>query len=993
MYFNYVVLSDVKTEREGLATTDRVQASTQATSVEIKDLTTGAPNVVAIGKSTNALTPSFHNAATNGESDSTTKKFIRATPLVTEESTTSIHGITDQSMLQFCPYGGWTDWIDMNDPGSKFTGGDQELLSKAMEFHFICNEPTYIECREVGSKHYYNEIEGQVKVTCHPDIGLLCFNKDQKNRQCIDYEVRFYCPCPDQNVIPPAEDKVVLCKGNEWTQWIDMSNPDTIGLRGDYELLGEMIEPYGVCEDPTDIQCRVVGSHHFYDEGHAQRKIVCEPHIGFLCFNYYQLSKQCMDYEVRFLCPCAFPVTGMPGLTTDVRLPDETKLLTKSKDLPVHDVTLTSEPVILTAKPMDEKTIGATVSHAETTVKDIPLTSVPVLSTTKSVKPPMNSSNPPTGRKTETESISTTSIPFVSTSKDVPSTTPELTSPHKKTTETEFYTATDSFESTIGTTSPTITQTSSVITTQRGDTESISTSIPFESSTKEVPSTTPELTPSHKRTTETDSISTSVPVVSTTKEVTSTTPELTSPHKKTTETAKHVHTATTIPNLARDEEITETDSISTSVPVVSTTKEVTSTTPELTSPHKKTTETAKQVHTTTTIPTLAPDEEITGSAAVEETTLVHTTSNLCPDGKWTTWFNTNDPNAIGDYELVGMIQAIYDVCMDPVSIDCRVVGSASSYDQTSGQGRITCEPDVGLLCFNEHQQSKQCPDYEVRFFCPCELSTTTATPELTEEVRQTTKADSTTISLSTPAESWTKTSLKQTTKADVTTILQSTEGEQETIPAELESTTLGKQSTKADVTTIRQSTSTAIIHEGTTLDQASSNLCPDGKWTNWFNTNNPDSMGDYESHGMIRATYDVCINPVSIECRAVGSESPYDQTSGQGRITCEPNVGLLCFNEHQQSKQCPDYEVRFFCPCVTITAPPEVTTVGKQTTKPELTTILQSNEFDSLRPTSSTGMSDVVETKSVSPSVGSTTEDLQSTIRKITIPGVLFELF
>ncbi|XP_077870327.1 uncharacterized protein LOC102804954 [Saccoglossus kowalevskii] len=309
----------------------------------------------------------------------------------------------------------------------------------------------------------------------------------------------------------------------------------------------------------------------------------------------------------------------------------------------------------------------------------------------------------------------------------------------------------------------------------------------------------------------------------------------------------------------------------------------------------------------------------------------------------------------------------------------------------------------------------------------------------------------------------------------------------ETIPAELESTTLGKQSTKADVTTIRQSTSTAIIHEGTTLDQASSNLCPDGKWTNWFNTNNPDSMGDYESHGMIRATYDVCINPVSIECRAVGSESPYDQTSGQGRITCEPNVGLLCFNEHQQSKQCPDYEVRFFCPCVdtvvasemavakkttvpqstvagtivqrpelktevkqttnadtttlaqstsvvTITAPPEVTTVGKQTTKPELTTILQSNEFDplrstsstgmsgevetkyinpsvgsttedlqstirkitipdSLRPTSSTGMSDVVETKSVSPSVGSTTEDLQSTIRKITIPGVLFELF
>ncbi|XP_077862198.1 uncharacterized protein LOC102801589 [Saccoglossus kowalevskii] len=354
-----------------------------------------------------------------------------------------------------------------------------------------------------------------------------------------------------------------------------------------------------------------------------------------------------------------------------------------------YTVTDSFESTIVTTSPTITQTSSVITTQRGDT-ESISTTSIPFVSTTRDIPSTTPELTPSHKRTTETESIST-SVPVLSTTKEVPLTTPKLTSPHKKTTETGNNSS--GYINWLLMTSylqilltdfvvqhSTITQTSSVITTQRGDTESISTtSIPFVSTTRDVPSTTSELTPSHKRTTETESISTSVPVLSTTKEVPLTTPKLTSPHKKTTETAKKVHTATTIPTLAPDEEITETEfytatdsfeshdwnnesyihtnivghynsagryksisttsipfvsttrdvpsttpeltpshkrtteteSISTSVPVLSTTKEVPLTTPKLTSPHKKTTETAKKVHTATTITTLAPDEEIT----------------------------------------------------------------------------------------------------------------------------------------------------------------------------------------------------------------------------------------------------------------------------------------------------------------------------------------------------------------------------------------------
>ncbi|KAI8516821.1 hypothetical protein Bbelb_054020 [Branchiostoma belcheri] len=90
-------------------------------------------------------------------------------------------------------------------------------------------------------------------------------------------------------------------KCSSWTDWFNRDTPtrtgdweDLIGLRRDY--------PGQICEKPTDIQARVVGSgldasltgdiYHFYDTTK-----------GFVCRMGDQGDGTCQDYEVRFCCP------------------------------------------------------------------------------------------------------------------------------------------------------------------------------------------------------------------------------------------------------------------------------------------------------------------------------------------------------------------------------------------------------------------------------------------------------------------------------------------------------------------------------------------------------------------------------------------------------------------------------------------------------------------------------------------------------------------
>lgn len=89
---------------------------------------------------------------------------------------------------------------------------------------------------------------------------------------------------------------------------------------------------------------------------------------------------------------------------------------------------------------------------------------------------------------------------------------------------------------------------------------------------------------------------------------------------------------------------------------------------------------------------------------------------------------------------------------------------------------------------------------------------------------------------------------------------------------------------------------------------------PECGWTAWINSDRPTiGSGDLETFSMIRRVHKFCANPVMIECREVfthTSAKDNDQT-----VTCDLAAGLKCLNWDNKG-ECNDYEVRFFCPCL-----------------------------------------------------------------------------
>ena len=79
-----------------------------------------------------------------------------------------------------------------------------------------------------------------------------------------------------------------------WTEWLDRDGP---GGSGDYETKVNFV---GVCDTPTNIECRVRTTKVSYD-GTGQ-DVTATPSAGCYCLNSNN-PEGCLDYEVRFLCP------------------------------------------------------------------------------------------------------------------------------------------------------------------------------------------------------------------------------------------------------------------------------------------------------------------------------------------------------------------------------------------------------------------------------------------------------------------------------------------------------------------------------------------------------------------------------------------------------------------------------------------------------------------------------------------------------------------
>lgn len=87
-----------------------------------------------------------------------------------------------------------------------------------------------------------------------------------------------------------------------------------------------------------------------------------------------------------------------------------------------------------------------------------------------------------------------------------------------------------------------------------------------------------------------------------------------------------------------------------------------------------------------------------------------------------------------------------------------------------------------------------------------------------------------------------------------------------------------------------------------------------GKWTKFFDRDNPSGFADAEDLSGLRRSYpgQICPVPSAIDARLITGEDY--RTAGQV-VRINSTFGFTCHHQHQKKKErCRDYMVRFCCP-------------------------------------------------------------------------------
>uniref|UniRef100_A0A3B3UD22 WxxW domain-containing protein n=1 Tax=Poecilia latipinna TaxID=48699 RepID=A0A3B3UD22_9TELE len=179
----------------------------------------------------------------------------------------------------------WTQWFETDNP-SRYE--DMENLAKIVRRHpgQICPDPIDIEARTLSGLTP-EEAGDIIKIT---DRGFICRKRDQPDRQCEDYKVRFSCP------LPYCGD--IVC----WTNWYDRDDPS---VTSDWETLEDLQSenPGEICQEPVYIQ--TVSTHTLSPATYTRENFfVCNAAAGLICRQKDQMPGTCRDHKIRFGCPC-----------------------------------------------------------------------------------------------------------------------------------------------------------------------------------------------------------------------------------------------------------------------------------------------------------------------------------------------------------------------------------------------------------------------------------------------------------------------------------------------------------------------------------------------------------------------------------------------------------------------------------------------------------------------------------------------------------------
>ncbi|XP_071974235.1 uncharacterized protein [Engystomops pustulosus] len=261
----------------------------------------------------------------------------------------------------------WTEWFDNNKPSPKSDQGDFEsitnITSSGTEVCKSGEVADKMQCEAVDSKGEPITDNNQ-KFTCNLTEGLICRNRDQKNKEkCSNYRMRVLCcaevcePVPTPAIrttetseptthgistttlhgsssIPstktsgtetsPSEGTSSSSTPSElttsasstkaaceekmecrWTQWYDINTPSKQSNGGDSESPSE-IKSKGleICkkhEVEKKIECEAI-DHDGAKIADNQQIVTCALGSGLTCLNADQNDTTCHNYRMRELC-------------------------------------------------------------------------------------------------------------------------------------------------------------------------------------------------------------------------------------------------------------------------------------------------------------------------------------------------------------------------------------------------------------------------------------------------------------------------------------------------------------------------------------------------------------------------------------------------------------------------------------------------------------------------------------------------------------------
>ncbi|CAK8673069.1 unnamed protein product [Clavelina lepadiformis] len=270
-------------------------------------------------------------------------------------------------------------------------------------------------------------------------------------------------------------------------------------------------------------------------------------------------------------------------------------------------------------------------------------------------------------------------------------------------------------------------------------------------------------------------------------------------------------------------------------------------------------------------------------------------------GKWTQWFDRDNPDEDGDSEtLADLWNEEYGlICRSPTLIDARIRGTEIRYNRNDDD--ISAYPLTGFRCRNKPK--KRCRDYEVRFCC--EIDPPKCRGHWTEWF------DSDNPS-------------REGDHELISNLLRRHPGKLCYQPIAIDAR-LAETEIRYDHALPNVEIDTEI---GFKCNNEEGRQCPNyevrfccqeavvpkcaGKsyWTPWLDRDNATGGGDYELiKDLILEEPKVCFRPIAIDARIVGGRR-YDPHFP--RITVNKDIGFQC--NSSKELPCADYEVRFCCP-------------------------------------------------------------------------------